>query len=89
MPSLPSDQGGVMTPLSQSLSWAAAHGMALQSAKLAQIPGRGLGVVATGVVNKGDVVLRVPHSLLLTANDEDVRRIGQTNALAPTYLLSL
>ena len=68
------------------VNWATAHGASLQYATLANLPGRGTGVVAFSPIRAGEVILRVPHSLLLTSTDEAGARFGATNALALALL---
>ena len=69
--------------MQSAISWAASHGVALRNAALAQVA-HGFGVVATGPIAAGDLVLRVPHSLMLAG--DDTSNIGQTNALAIALL---
>ena len=68
------------------VNWATAHGASPQYATLANLPGRGTGVVAFSPIRAGEVILRVPHSLLLTSTDEAGARFGATNALALALL---
>ena len=68
------------------LAWATSHGIELRNAEIARLPGRGYGMVATGFIEEGDVILRVPHAMLLTPSDADVDEVGQTNALALALL---
>lgn len=72
------------------LAWGSSHGIALRNAVVSRISGsRGLGVVATHVIEAGDLVLQVPHALLLTGDGVDLKDIGQTNALALALLQEL
>ena len=66
------------------LRWAASHGVALHNAAIAPIPGRGMGVVATATINSGDLVLSIPHSLLITRKTDVSNELGETNHLAFT-----
>ena len=70
------------------VAWSASHGVTLQRAVVAPVANRGNGVIATEAISKGDLVLRVPHTMILTANDDndEANAVGQTNALALALL---
>ena len=47
--------------------WAASQGVDVRSITIAN-GSRGRGIMATSAINAGELILRIPHALLLTAN---------------------
>ncbi|KAJ5624579.1 hypothetical protein N7510_000888 [Penicillium lagena] len=49
--------------------WALSHGVVANGVTPARFPGRGLGMIATREIRKGEVLLEVPTSVMLTVSD--------------------
>lgn len=66
-----------------TLAWAKGLGLVLSGLAVAGTPDAGLGLMATRYIGRGELVMRVPHSLLVTGSNA---QLGGTNALAMRLL---
>ena len=73
-----------VSAIASCLEWSLAQGVGLFGLAVSSTPGSGLGLVATRDLSAGELLLRVPHKLLLTG--EGVAGAGGTNALALALL---